>query len=349
MSDLLLPYEPVGKIPTEELMKRALSDLKEDPKCRKNDIAAIQQWLKKEPHLKNAPVDDEDMILLFLRGCKFSLEKTKKKLDNYFTMRGALPEFFRNTDPKQPILQEILKLGIYLPLPNVYDHLGRQVLIMRFGNYDPGKYSPEDLTKISYMIFESAFGHDDQGQIMGFAAVADMRGATLAHMVSFSPTVMKKSMTFFQDASPARPKSFIYIHVPSGFETMFNLFKGFMSQKLQSRLNVLGNNVEALYDQVPKDRLPPDLGGTLPMTYQQLTDYWYERVMSKRDLIIAREKYPDLSYWPKSIRFIHLERNQITQWDPRLNALHGITHLNLEDNELKSTAEISNLRSLQKV
>lgn len=54
---------------------------------------------------------DDQWILTFLRGCKFSLERAKAKLDSYYTMRTLLPEFFTNRDPMLPEIQEILKLG----------------------------------------------------------------------------------------------------------------------------------------------------------------------------------------------------------------------------------------------
>ena len=48
--------------------------------------------------------------MTFLRGCKFSLEKTKRKLDMYFTMRAVVPEFFNDRDVTRPELKEILNL-----------------------------------------------------------------------------------------------------------------------------------------------------------------------------------------------------------------------------------------------
>jgi hypothetical protein len=48
--------------------------------------------------------------MTFLRGCKFSLEKTKRKLDMYFTIRTAVPEFFGDRDVTRPELQDILKI-----------------------------------------------------------------------------------------------------------------------------------------------------------------------------------------------------------------------------------------------
>lgn len=53
---------------------------------------------------------DDYRLLTFLRGCKFSLEKCKKKLDMYFTMRTAIPEFFTNRDVTLPELKEITKI-----------------------------------------------------------------------------------------------------------------------------------------------------------------------------------------------------------------------------------------------
>jgi hypothetical protein len=54
---------------------------------------------------------DEDALLAFLRGCSFSLEKTKRKLDMYFTVRAVVPEFFTNREVNSPDLQHILRLG----------------------------------------------------------------------------------------------------------------------------------------------------------------------------------------------------------------------------------------------
>ena len=56
-------------------------------------------------------VTDDEFILAFLRGCKFSLEKVKKKIEAWNTLRGMCPEFYTNWDPKDQINSEIIKLG----------------------------------------------------------------------------------------------------------------------------------------------------------------------------------------------------------------------------------------------
>lgn len=86
------------------------------------DVLAIREWLARQPHLPKDmgmyieqmsftilidikyPTDDQ-RLKTFLRGCKFSLEKVKKKLDMYYTMRNAVPEFFANRDVSKPELK----------------------------------------------------------------------------------------------------------------------------------------------------------------------------------------------------------------------------------------------------
>ncbi|XP_028160435.1 uncharacterized protein LOC114352883 [Ostrinia furnacalis] len=94
--------------PAGEMWQKIREELNEKVDTRDQDLAHIKEWLKKEPHLPDE--FDDQRILTFLRGCKFSLEKTKRKLDMYFTMRTAVPEFFTDRDATRPELQEILNI-----------------------------------------------------------------------------------------------------------------------------------------------------------------------------------------------------------------------------------------------
>ena len=57
------------------------------------------------------PVVDDQFLIAFLRGTKFSLERTKEKLDMHYTLKTITPELYAKRDPFAPEVQKILKLG----------------------------------------------------------------------------------------------------------------------------------------------------------------------------------------------------------------------------------------------
>lgn len=75
-----------------ELRAIAAAELIEVEERVPADLAALRDWLAKQPHLKAR--QDDQFLVGFLRGCKFSLEKTKSKLDHFYTIKTLMPELF---------------------------------------------------------------------------------------------------------------------------------------------------------------------------------------------------------------------------------------------------------------
>lgn len=117
--------------PSDEMSKLIRKELNENVDTREKDLEIIKEWLTKQPHLPGfdgnfkvlidynfsnqlgidtCKFSDDQRIMTFLRGCKFSLEKCKRKIDMYFTMRALVPEFFSNRDIKSPELQEVARV-----------------------------------------------------------------------------------------------------------------------------------------------------------------------------------------------------------------------------------------------
>lgn len=92
-----------------ELTKIAKKELSEVPERIPNDVKALRAWLDTQPHLN--PNLNDQFLVSFLRGCKYSLERTKEKIDTYFTMKTAMPEILVNRDPTDPILLKLIRLG----------------------------------------------------------------------------------------------------------------------------------------------------------------------------------------------------------------------------------------------
>ncbi|XP_034236646.1 retinol-binding protein pinta-like [Thrips palmi] len=270
-----------------ELAERAKKELGEDPARRQEDIDHVKAWLAKQSFL-NANTDDQ-WILTFLRGCKFSLERTKAKLDSYYTMRTLLPEFFSNRDPMLPEIQEILKLGLCFPLPHP-DPQGRKIFFMRVGQYDPSRVKLTDILKLNYINMDIVLKDDDRTFICGDVLILDMRGVTLAHAAQVQPALLKRTSTVYQDAYPVRPQGIHYVYPPPSFETMFNIIRSFMKDKLKKRLTLHGeNDITSLYKDIPQSCLPNEYGGEAG-TIDELAAAWKAKVESERDWLLADEK-----------------------------------------------------------
>ena len=108
---------------------------------------------------------------------------------------------------------------------------------MQGGGYDPVKYPVPLIFKVFMMLSDVIFYEDDNYVVAGIGAIQDLKGVTVAHMTAMTPTLIKKSMTIFQDAMPIRPKMMHYINIPSFFETMYNMMKVFMKEKLKQRVS----------------------------------------------------------------------------------------------------------------
>eukprot|EP00090_Calanus_glacialis_P005758 TRINITY_DN14460_c0_g1_i1.p1 TRINITY_DN14460_c0_g1~~TRINITY_DN14460_c0_g1_i1.p1 ORF type:complete len:328 (-),score=102.47 TRINITY_DN14460_c0_g1_i1:46-993(-) len=273
----------------EALEKAAKDNLGEDKGRLKDDLKALKSWISKSPHLHSIRKDDE-YLTMFLRGCKFSLERTKEKLDFHHTVRGNLPSWFDSWDPRQPQLQAILKAGMYLPLKG-YDRHGRRVILMRAGGSDPNTMKKEDEFKVSTMVMEHAMDGDDQASICGIVLIQDMGGMTAAHALSMNPVMAKKAMTVWQDAYPARPKALHFINMPPVIESVFKMMEGFQKEKMKKRNHVHPKgDMSKMQEDLGLDILPKEYGGTNG-TVEELTSFWMEEMEKNRDWLMEQTKF----------------------------------------------------------
>lgn len=74
---------------------------------RFSDASIVASYLKRILNL----YADDFLIHRFLRVCKFNLEKTKTRMQNYYKQRSHLTEWYLNQDPFRSELQELLELG----------------------------------------------------------------------------------------------------------------------------------------------------------------------------------------------------------------------------------------------
>ena len=93
-----------------ELELMAKENLGEDKANLQKDLQALKDWIWKSPHLQTIRQDDI-YLLKFLRGCKFSLERTKEKLDLYYACKASLGSWFQDWNVNSPLFQKMLNCG----------------------------------------------------------------------------------------------------------------------------------------------------------------------------------------------------------------------------------------------
>ncbi|GAB0090858.1 hypothetical protein DMENIID0001_056260 [Sergentomyia squamirostris] len=150
---------------SEPLRIKAEKELNEVPERIDEDLNALKTWIGKQPHLR-CRMNDQ-FLVGFLRGCKFSLERAKEKIDLFYSTRTNFKELMTNWDPCSPKNMEIIKLGMTVPLPNTITPDGARLLIMRMGIYDPGDYDIVDLMRVGAMANDIFMVSDDQLMVAG--------------------------------------------------------------------------------------------------------------------------------------------------------------------------------------
>eukprot|EP00090_Calanus_glacialis_P029305 TRINITY_DN47040_c0_g1_i1.p1 TRINITY_DN47040_c0_g1~~TRINITY_DN47040_c0_g1_i1.p1 ORF type:complete len:319 (+),score=84.77 TRINITY_DN47040_c0_g1_i1:28-957(+) len=272
-----------------ELEKVAQDELGEDKAHIKSDLQTLKDWISKTPHLKGIRQDDAH-LLKFLRGCKFSLERSKEKLDLYNACRSNVPQWFGNWDVESPLFQKFLGWGNYLPLPG-YDKHGRQVILMRTGQIVPSQTNIEEVLMTSLAFYELACEDNTQGQVKGIVVLNDLGQATAQHAIMFNPVMAKKGITIWQEAYPARPKAMHFLNFPPVVQGVFTMMQGFLNEKMKKRNQVhqKGDYTKLLED-VGAEVLPEEYGGSNG-SVEEIQKAWVSKVMANKDWYKEQTKY----------------------------------------------------------
>lgn len=115
---------------------------------------------------------------------------------------------------------------------------GERVILIRTAK-DPSKFNLADAFKLYGMIVDILVNEDDNFIVAGVQAATDLKNSSTANMVYLNPVVIKKFLKCFQEAYPLRPKGLVFFNAPAFFETLYNLFKSFLSEKLKKRVSVV--------------------------------------------------------------------------------------------------------------
>jgi len=279
----------------EELVQRSRDVYKETDEKLDQALGALEEWIKKSPHLQQIR-QDRQFLLFFLRGCGHSVEKTKKGLDFYFSVKSSLPAWFSGWDPTQASIQNVLKAGVFLPLAG-YDKHGRWVYLVRFGAIQPNSMKVDDLYKVALMLLDRALEDNSQAAVQGIVVIYDIGGVTTSHTLMMTPAIMKKHVVVFQDAYPMDNMALIemssmhYINMPKIVQSLFNMFLSQTKEmfKKMNHVHPIGKN-QGLVEDLGAEVLPVEYGGT-GGSLAEITEFWLTEAVKQKDWFARAEKY----------------------------------------------------------
>ncbi|XP_057669387.1 retinol-binding protein pinta-like [Diorhabda carinulata] len=265
----------------------AKENLNETNEHREKCLEEIRKWLTEDQAKLHARMEDQ-YLLPFLRGCKYNMEKTKKKLVNYYTMRRNVPEWFQNRNPELKEIQDLMKLGVFVPLTKLQDN--KLVVIVRTAIHDPCIHTQDNVFKTGNMMMDVAsLENIIPAQIYGVIAIFDLYGMDFDHAKEFTPSMIKKAVFCWQNYH-VRPKNLEFINAPPTINVILSIFKSFMSEKLKNRIKVHTDGYEKLYEVVSKDILPPEYGGH-GETMEELIKYWNGVLLKYKTWFLDDEMY----------------------------------------------------------
>ncbi|XP_053385624.1 alpha-tocopherol transfer protein-like [Mercenaria mercenaria] len=281
----------------EEGQRKAKEELNElNDVDRQIAVQTLRQWVIDQDWLKTPT--DFAFLLRFLRVRKFSQLGARETLENYWKGRTNIPEWFRNVDPADEILQEIFKTG-WFKCPMKYDKKGRRLVLCKYSAlmFDLIKRcGVNKLYKALFLVYDWLL-LDERAQVYGLVLVIDYSDITFQLMMATANAeIAQKCVIFYQKALPMRLKGMHMYNEPTFIDVFLALFNPFLRQKIKDRINLHGKSLVKIYevigmDVLPDEYLPDEYKGHSAGSAKKIIDDMLEDMMKPE----VREYIKDLS------------------------------------------------------
>ncbi|GFW14248.1 clavesin-1 [Trichonephila clavipes] len=275
-----LPYEL--DYMTDDLRKRAKSELFEDEDTRVNSLKLLRTMLKDE---KGLHWQDDDLFLLsFLRTRKFDVKRAFSVVKNFYTVMGKHDELYYNFNYAD--VKRTLEEGSVGFLP-YRDEEGCCILIISTRTWNPYENTLGDIMRALTSGLVNAI-RSPSTQVAGFKVIVDFSGFTFRHLPHVSPSYLLLFADALQSCFPARFREIHIVNEGHLFTYIWSILKQLLTKKLRDRFHFHGKNVKKLHKYLSPSILPAEYEGDLP-PYNNAD--WAKHMESTSDYITKAFSY----------------------------------------------------------
>jgi len=236
--------------------------MKKNPQLKLSDIQSLREWCEKQSHL---PKIEDSFLALFLHSNYYQIEPTKNTIENYYTTRTHIPEFFCNRDPLgEKELRQIFKVVANLPLNGITKD-GYRIMYGTLLDADPSRYIYNDIVKYSLMVCDVWFL--TEGTNNGYIYFTDASKLSFGHIARINPLGLKKYLYYIQEAAPIRLVGIHIINAPPAMELLMNMIKPFMKKEMIDMIH-FHSSLKSASEYIPVDVLPNEVGGKAGSIYE---------------------------------------------------------------------------------
>lgn len=228
---------------------------------------------------------EKALLLRFLNGCNYDLDKAVNLLHKNLKCRKKNPALFRNRDVSNDAFQETRKMCQVFPMPKATAE-GYEILIFRLIDKDPGKFVPLNVIRTNVTTLDGKFLTDNE-LINGSLSVIDLSGFSFRHFLknlTIYPTFSNYGK-FIHQATPINPIRFHIVHCPPLWRRFIS-FIGPLVRRNYMELAKFHDDFGTIQDTISKELLPNEFGGTAG-SIDEIHNNWVKVLESKRLVVIG--------------------------------------------------------------
>ncbi|XP_059622713.1 retinaldehyde-binding protein 1-like [Phlebotomus argentipes] len=256
---------------SEKSKKKAEEELNETEEVKTKALERMSELIKGEEDL-DIPYDNRPFMVKFLRARKFDVDEAFTLMKNYFKFKSEFPELFKDVVPSK--VAYILAMNAAFMSP-VKDQHGHTVLMGRAELFDPDIATPMEFIAAGFVIGEGIM-MEPESQVNGFVGVIDCKGFSYKHFKKITISLIKLGLRLAQSVVPVIPRRVHLINQNFYVNALYKIVKPFLPQEYIDMIYFHGENIEELYEYIPKECLLEHFGGTIKdpeITEEEYRDY----------------------------------------------------------------------------